>query len=293
MTVQAIRKQTPPLQFDLDHSAQVLETISAVTVDPYKGALFYFIPFLKAFSSSHVEMRENDPAQEAMMPSPTKSLILREIHELKLAAGIARPVAAYTALNYAFSNAGGSLSLTKPALFIPHQHLFRVGKSPFTQETAQDNLSPDLWNYTDDETRFFIARELGHIKKNDALLRVAMKTAQIAALVILCATTLGWIIGGVVMGASIALHLVSERLFQSKMDTSAVEIAAKRLGDRPRALRAGLSALEKLQKQNLARREHSFLCRIYISDRGNNFLDFNHPPLTARIDRLRKSALAV
>ena len=84
MTVQAIRKQTPPLQFDLDHSAQVLETISAVTVDPYKGALFYFIPFLKAFSSSHVEMRENDPAQEAMMPSPTKSLILREIHELKL-----------------------------------------------------------------------------------------------------------------------------------------------------------------------------------------------------------------
>ena len=152
MTVQAIRKQTPPLQFDLDHSAQVLETISAVTVDPYKGALFYFIPFLKAFSSSHVEMRENDPAQEAMMPSPTKSLILREIHELKLAAGIARPVAAYTALNYAFS------ASAKAPLRKKRRKTICLPISGTIPMTRHDSSSPANWATSRRTTLFCASR---------------------------------------------------------------------------------------------------------------------------------------
>lgn len=287
MAIQVVQRQTPPLQLDLDHTEQLLRTFSAITVDPYKNALYYFFPFISAFCSSYTEIRENDPAQEAMMPSQAKAMILREILDLTEAAGIKRKVVSYTALNHSFSNAGGSLSFTKPALFIPHQHLFRVGKNPFTQETPQDNLSADLWNYSDDETRFLISRELGHIKQNDALLRIAMKIALIASLFILYTTPIGWFAGAIVMAASIGLYLISERGFQAKMDCVAVDIVAKRLGDRKRATDAAISALEKMKCQNLARREHSSLCRLYITKTGNNLFDFNHPFLSSRIARLR------
>jgi Zn-dependent protease with chaperone function len=154
-------------------------------------------------------------------------------------------------------------------------------------------LASDLWSFTDDETRFLVARELAHIHKNDALLRIAMKTALLASLFILYATPIGWFAGCLVMAASAVLHLLSERSFQAKMDLAAIEIVSKRLGDRPRAIKAALSVLEKLQNQNLARREHSALCRLYLSKSGNNFLDFCRPYITSRIDRIRKSSLPV
>ena len=287
MAVQPIRAPLPTFQIDLDHSEQFFRVISAVTVDPFKNAVCYFFPFITAFFAHYIEIRENDPTQEAMMPSLSKSLILREIGNLTTAARIRRKIISYTTLNHAFLNCGGSASLTTPALFMPHQHLWRIGKSPFTLERPQDALAADLWKYTDDETRFWIARELGHIKQNDQLLRIAMKIALIASLFILYATPLGALTGMTVFGAAIGLHLVSEKRFEAKMDAVAVDIVARRLNDPRRAVRAALSALDKKRRQNLARRENNFFSRFYITRSGNNVIDFN-PFLTSRIERVQK-----
>lgn len=280
--------RTPPLQLDLDHSEQVLRTVSAITIDPFKNSLFYFFPFLQAFSNSYVEIRKNDPAQEAMMPALTKGMILREIRDLTEAAEIKRILIPYASLNHSFLSCGGSFSWTRPAIFMPHQHLFRIGKSPFTQETPQDQLAADPWKYTDDETRYLIARELGHIKQNDQLLRIGLKIALIAIVFFFYASPISFISGCFLLALSIGTHLISEKSCEAKMDVIGVDILTRRLNNRRRAIDTALSTLDKMRRQNLFRRQHSKLCTLYITKSGNNVLDFNHPFLTSRIERLQK-----
>lgn len=284
MAVQAARFSAPSLQLDLDHTEQVIRTISAITIDPFKNILFYVFPWIGAMSGNYIEMRGNDPAQEAMMPAAPKASILREICLLKNAAGIRGKVIPYTGLNHSFSNCGGGFSLTNPALFIPHQHLFRAGRNPFTQD---NDLPLGDWNYTDDETRFLIARELGHIKYNDQLLRIAMKITLLAAIFTIYATPIGMFGGCAGLAAAVALHLISEKCFAAKMDLVAVEILSHHINDRPRAIQTALSALNKMIRQNIARRENSRICHLYISKLGNNLLDFQNPFLTSRIQRLQ------
>lgn len=278
----------PPLRIELDHAEHLMRAVSAITIDPYKSFVYYFFPVLGAFMSSYVEMRRNDPAQVAMMPEGPKDLILREIQNITDCAGIRRGVVPYCGLTHSFYSLGGSLSLTKPALFMPHHHIFRPGKSYFTQERAEENLPQELWSFSDDETRFFISRELGHIIKNDGLLRIAIKVAIIAAAFVFYATPLGFIGGAVIFIAALGMYLFSERSFQAKMDIFGVDILAKRLGNNQRrATEVAIAALTKLQRQNIERREQSKLCRIYTTKSGNNILDLNHPFLTTRIARLQ------
>jgi len=285
-----------PLRIELDHAAYLMDAVSSLTVDPKKSLVFYLFPILGALASSYVEMRLNDPAQAAMMPEGPKEFVLREIQNLTECAGIRRKVVPYCGLTHSFYSCGGTLSLTKPALFMPHHHIFRPGKSFFTQERAEENLSLELWNFSDDETRFFICRELGHIKKNDALLRIAIKVAIIAAVFVFYATPLGLLGGLVLFITALGLYLYSERSFQAKMDLVAVDILAIRLGNNQRrATEVAIAALRKLQRQNLDRRERNKLCRLYITKKGGaNLLDFKHPLLPSRIAILnsRLAALA-
>lgn len=243
---------------------------------------------LRALTTGHVELRGDDPAQNGMLPPEPKALILREIEQLSALAGIHRKVAVYSALSHAFASAGGSHSLTAPALFLPHQHLFRPGKNPFTQEQPQDNLAGELWNYTDDETRFFICRELSHIKKSNALIRIAAKICFMAAVFVFYTMPFGFLGGGALMGTSLALFLHSERKFEAQMDVRGAGLLGRRLNDPARAVRAAISALQKQRRQNLARKNENRLCRIYITRLGNNPLDLFHSFLTTRIARLRR-----
>lgn len=267
-----------------DHLEQMSRGFAALTVDPYKNALYYFFPVVGAFFSDYQELR-NDPTQEAMMPVGPTRRILEEIRDLTGCAGIQREVIPYVALNFQFASCGGSLSITKPALFVPDQHLFRRdGKSPFGSEKPNENLKNERWVFSDDETRFLIARELGQIKENSVLLKIVIKVSVLATLFMIYASPFGWPLGLALFIGVLGMYIVSERVFQARADTLGAEILGKRI-DRP--VQVAIQTLEKMRQQNLYRREHSKFARWYITESGNNILDFVHPFLTTRIERLR------
>jgi len=90
------------------------------------------------------------------------------------------------------------------------------------------------------------------------------------------------------MGAALALHLISERLMKSHLDVDAVVLLKELFHDEDRANAAGVTALKKLIQQNQERREGNSLCQMYITEKGNNFLDLTNPFLTVRLDRLNE-----
>jgi hypothetical protein len=280
MAIQAVAVQS--FIFPSEHLEQLSRGVSALTIDPYKNALYYFFPFIGAFFSNYNEIRE-DPAQEAMMPKEPTQQILKEIKNLTDCAGIKQTITPYAALNHQFSTYGGTYSFTKPALFIPDQHLFRRGgHSPFGAETLEENLKEKTWIFSDPETRFLIARELGQMKENSALLRIAIKVAVLAALFTIYMSPFGWTLGAGLFIGVLGLYIVSERLFQARADIVGAQIS--------KSTEAAISALEKMKKQNVHRRENSWVARLYITPKGDNVLDFAHPFLSTRIEALKKCA---
>lgn len=272
------------LSLPSDHLEQLSRGVSALTVDPYKNALYYFFPFIGAFFSGYQELK-NDPTYEAMMPTAATTRILQEVKDLTNCAQITREVTPYVALNHQFMSCGGSFSLTRPALYMPDQHLFRRnGMAPFTQEGPNDQLHNRRWVFSDNETRFLIARELGQIKENSALLRIAIKVAVVATVFIIYTSPFGWPLGLSLCIGILGMYIVSERVFQARADQIGVEILARKIAT-PKAV--AIAALEKMRQQNLLRRENSTLAKFYITKSGNNVLDFVHPYLTTRITRLQ------
>lgn len=284
MGVQAVATQGFSLASD--HLEELSRGASVLTMDPMKSTLFYFFPFIGAFFSNYQQLR-SDPSLEAMMPPAQTELMLREIQVLTDCAGIQREVVPYIALNHTFSSCGGSFSFTKPALFIPEQHLFRrAGASPFPQEQPLEQLRQKTWVFSDDETRFLICRELGQIGENSILLKIAIKIAILAAVFMIYATPFGWSAGVALWISAIGLYICSERYYQEKADIVGTEILGKRIQN---PVRVAIDALEKMRQQNLARRENSALARLYITESGNNVLDFiRRPYLTTRIECLRQ-----
>jgi hypothetical protein len=284
MTSQVVAAQS--FSFASDHLEQLTRGVSALTVDPFKNALYYFFPFLGAFFANYQRIQDT-PDLQAMMPSEPTNLILKEIKDLTDCAQISQEVVPYMALNHQFSSCGGSYSLTRPALLIPEQYLFRRGDHcTFGNEkkSGQDLRKQD-WIFSDDETRFFIARELGQIKENSALLRIAIKVAVLAVFLTIYASPFGWPLGLALFIGTLGLYIVSERVFQARADIIATEILGKKVTN---PVQIAIDALEKLRQQNLYRRENSKLARVYLTEKGDNGLDFTHEYLTTRIERLRE-----
>lgn len=263
-----------------DHLEQLSRAAEIAIMNPGKEALQYFFPSLGAFLSGFHELRL-DPSLEAAMPQAATAPILAEITNLTNCAQIETTVVPYIALSHTFSSCGGTFSFTKPALFLPEQHLFRRnGHAPFTQGEAGS-----LWIYSDDETRFFIARELGQIKESSSLLKLAIKVAILAAVFIYFATPIGAAGAAILFIGALGMYIVSERFFEARADLLGAEILQRRGIVNPKDV--AIAALEKMRQQNLYRRENSSLARLYISESGDNLLDFMHPFLTTRIERLQ------
>ncbi|MES2273991.1 MAG: M48 family metalloprotease [Chlamydiota bacterium] len=274
---------------DLDHTEHLTRLVTALTIDPLKNILHYIFPVTGAYSANYLQMFEDDPAQAAMMPQAPKALILRELKELTACAGIKRSVIPYASLSHHFDSCGGTFSVTSPSLLLPYHRLFRPGKSPFGQERPEENLPNDPWFYSDDETRFLVARELGHIKQNDVLPRIVIKVAVLAAFFFIYTSPLGWIAGSLLIIGALGIYIFLERCFQGRMDKTAVEIVGKRVNCPRRATESAIRVLEKMRAQNLVRRGHSKLACLYITKLGNNVLDFSNPFLTTRIAGLKRS----
>lgn len=262
-----------------DHLEQLSRAAEIAIINPGKATLQFFFPFIGAFLSGFHELRV-DPSLEAAMPLGPTQLILNEITNLTNCAQIETTVVPYIALSHTFSSCGGTFSFTKPALFLPEQHLFRRnGRAPFTQGEPGS-----LWIYSDDETRFLIARELGQIKESSALLKLAIKVAILAAVFIYFATPIGAAGAAILFIGALGMYIASERIFQARADLLAVQILERRGIPNPKEV--AIAALEKMRQQNLYRRENSSLARLYILESGDNLLDFMHPFLTTRIERL-------
>ncbi|HSX10744.1 MAG TPA: M48 family metalloprotease [Chlamydiales bacterium] len=272
----------PLLPLPSDHLEQLSRAASLLTVDPLRDTLYYFFPLIGAYLNDYRELR-SDPSQGAMMPPRATDQILAEVKNLTRCARIRRKIHTYIGLKTQFACCGGIYSLATPALFIPDQHLFRRdGNSAFAQGGQGANLQDPLWTYSDDQTRFLIARELGQIKENSILVRIAIKIAAVAAIFIIYASPFGWTLGLALAVSAIGLYILSERKFQARADTLGIEILGRRLHNPRRAAEIAIETLNKQMRQNIYRREHTALGRFYITQSGNNVLDLLHPYLTTR-----------
>ncbi len=267
---------------------QLSRVAGTLTIAPFRNLTQYLFPFVGAYFSAHYELRV-DSSLEAEMPVKETGLMLKEIEHLTRCARIGRRVVPYVALSHMFTGYGGKYSITKPALFIPEQHLFRRGHSSFPQEKDGENLAQNKWMFSDDEVRFFIARELGQIKTSSSLLAVVIKIATFAASFIFYATPMGWSVALPVFAGAVGLYIISEKFFQAKADLLGVEILKRRGIQNPEKI--ALGALEKLRFQNLYRRENSSFARFYILGSGDNLLDITHPFLSSRIKKLQKGSI--
>ena len=281
----AIARPAPAIYLDTSHVEEGLRLFTAVTISPFKNIVFHLIPTLGAMMTGGILLRSNDPTQESMMSSHVKQRIIEEIRVLSQAAGVSPEPNLYTALSSLFSTYGGTLSLERPILCIPYQYLFRQGRNPFTQETSQDALANDPWNFTDDETRFLISRQLAQLK-GDNLLRIAIKIALFTILYFVYINPLSMAMGITAGLLALAIYLACEITFEANSNREGFEILARRFDNRERAQRAALSALEKLKRQNILRRECNLLCRIYINEIGTNYLDLAHPSPQSSIDQI-------
>jgi len=141
----------------------------------------------------------------------------------------------------------------------------------------QNNQNDEILS---DEVRFFITREIVQIKENSTLWKIVIKVTVIAAIFVICATNL-YLWGGLFLTtAAAATYIYTERAIQQSADLKAVQI----LGGQAR--KTAIKALSQIKEQNLRRRQNSKVANLYITPSGNNVLDFIHPLLTARIERL-------
>jgi hypothetical protein len=267
---------------------QILSNAEDIFLDPIKNTIYYFVPFFGAMNSKYTPINANDSSQRHLISDTTRDTILHEIEVLRQNAHLRRQIRTFTALNVNPTSYGGLLSLTQPVLVVPYEYLFRPDGTHFGSEKDDENLADKTHIFSDDETRFLIAREIGHLKYNDAFFKTAAKIVLIAAAVLLCMTPLGWIGTAILVAGAFTVFVIADRIYEGKIDLFAAQIVGTAIKDDRRALLAALNALKKLRAQNLEKRKNNFLSRLFITSEGNNLLDFKHPLLTSRIRTMQK-----
>ncbi|MBS0625216.1 MAG: hypothetical protein JSS32_04130 [Verrucomicrobia bacterium] len=291
----------PRWRADPDDMEQISRLIATLTIHPIKSLACYFFPVFGSFTSNYSTVYRNDIAQQAKIDEVEKDLLFKEVDALKACSGLRRGLTVCTGLMSGFHCYGGQISITDPLIAIPHHRFIRPGKAPtFGAERPEiDKLDDDPWLLSDNETRFFIARELGHIKNNDTLLRIAAKVGILAATFFMYFGVVGILTGVAIAIVSIGLFILSEILFQKKMDIVGVEIFGKRLrmGEEEtpqkvleseiKATDIAIHALEKLRLQNVARRVGSYFTRIHVTPSGNNLFDITNLFYTKRVTLLQ------
>ncbi len=268
---------------------QIWRSAQNVMLDPYKNTLYYFAPILGAFSSGYTSIDPNDIGIQRMVPQA--KTFIEEVETLRKCAELGREISLYTALNFHFTSFGGGLSLTRPILVLPYDRLFRPNQGYFGDGLHQAELAKNSNTLTDDETRFYILREIGHLKYNDAALKTVAKIILIAAAFSLYATPLGWAGTTALLATALTMYVIADRCYECTMDLFAAKVLGKVLVDEKRAVNASISALEKQRAINLERREKNRFCKFYLTESGNNLLDLKHPFLTSRISKLRQELI--
>ena len=282
------KQQTCRLEFD--HLEILTAAASSVTVEPVKSLLYYLVPFVGAWVAWHQELRPGDHLQDLLITESAKLSGIEQVNRLKELAGISQKITVYTSDSYTCSSFGGACSFTSPVISIPRGFLTQPPETLFDDHPTKGSFeSPSNYRYTADESLFFIAREVASIKSNNSLIQLAAKVFFISSIFFLCASAVPVLAGAALMALALAFHVIAERLTRMHLDVDAVHLLKDYFQDEKRAVEAGRTAISKLIKQNIERRSENTICRLYLTEKGNNFLDINHPFLTTRLNRLNEA----
>lgn len=278
---------TPAFRVEMSDFENVWKVIQNTILHPFENTLYHVVPLLGAFTWGYTQIAPDDYCQNSMIPKRSAQKFFDEVETLRKCANLSKEIHLYTSLVFHFTSFGGRISATKPILVIPYHRLFRPDGSSFC---GQPSLANNIHALTDDETRFFIAREISHIKFSDGVLKTAGRVMFIGALCLLYALPLSW--PGIIASAitTLGLYLLADRIHEYSIDLFAVETLGRALNDPKRAMCAALSALEKQTQENRERRLQNGFCRFYLTESGNNLLDLKNPSLTSRIAALQLKA---
>ena len=274
---------------------QIGRIFTILLTDPIAALGSVLIPFIGAVISGYVPIQKKNIAQQSRLAESVKNSVYNEVNKLKACAGITREINVYTGSIQSFHSYGSSIvSILPPLVAIPQQCLTRP-KEPnsnipdFGSEIPSvHKLKENTWLFSDDETRYFISRELSLIKHSGAILRVLLKVSLVVTAVAMYFGPFGILAGlGIAIGA-IGIYIIFERCFQARIDIAGTKILGAMYKDEKLATTIAIDALKKIQKQNKIRREESWVTRLYVMKSGNNFLDITAPLLTNRIIRLEK-----
>lgn len=274
---------TPPCRFVIDdhHWELLIQSIQAVTIDPLRNIFTYAFPFLGVAGSLQIT-KEADPTRRAILPPLDKRVqVLDVIDQLKTAAEIPGEIDIYTALKYTYTSYGGCLFT--PAISIPYHHLFHSDGSSLGSNTAAVSAE----QYTDEEARFLIARQLTYLKEHIPLIRLALKVVFISALFYFYSLTAVIAKRSLILATG-CLYVLTEHYFQRRLDAGGVRILS-RLPDRSlsQAIEAAKTALRKESQQNRDRLAVNSFYRLYITPSGTNLLDlFSRPTSESRVNSL-------
>jgi len=275
---------TPALRIELSDFERIWGGLQSALIDPAKNTIFHVVPLLGAFYLGHSPIVPSDCGQKTMIPPDKADLFFKMFETLRTCAQFSRKIHYYTSLIFHFTSLGGSLSLTPPVLIIPYTRLFRPADG--TSFCDGSDQSQNILTRSDEETQFYLAREIGHLKYNNGFLKTAAKIAFIVSVCSLYSTPFGWLGLFAFSTAALLLYNLIDRAHESSIDFFAVKTLSLALGDSKRAAAAAISALKKERDENCARREQNLLCRLYLTPSGNNLLDIHNYFLTSRIKAL-------
>ncbi len=278
----------PALRVEMTDFEQVWGTVQNLLLHPFENNLYHFVPILGAFTWGHTPIVAADCGQASMIPKEPGQKFSYLVETLRKCANLSRKIDLYTALTFHFSSFGGKFSCPNPIIVIPYHRLFRPDGSSLGDQTDH---AASIHERTDSETKFYIAREIAHIKFSDDFIKTAARVAFLATLVFLYATPLSLGAMAAVFTTAVAMVLFIDRIHEYAIDRFALLTLAKDLGDPKAALGASVSSLEKERMENIERRAHNRFCRFYITSSGNNLLDLAHPFLTSRIEELQRHHL--
>lgn len=278
----------PAIRIEMSDFEQAWSTVQNLVLHPFENNLYHIVPILGAFTWGYTPIVLADCGQASMLPKDLSQRFFDTVETIRKCAGFQGKIDLYTSLTFHFTSFGGRFSFTKPIIVIPYHRLFRPDGSSFGGESDQTALAKNIHTLSDDETKFYIAREIAHIKFGDVFLKCAARVAFIATLIFLYSAPLSLAGTAGVAFAAIGMVLLVDRVHEYAIDLFAVMILGKALDDPARARSAAIRALEKQKEENLARRPLNRFCQIYITASGNNLLDLKHPLLSSRIAELQK-----
>ena len=164
---------------------------------------------------------------------------------------------------------------------------------PFEQSFTVPEIESDIWKRVRKESRTFIyAHEISHLENNDILKMTAVLVITWVAVMILFSSVMP-IHAALLISQAVAM--VAMAIFSKHIEKKADLRACEILTDNEKGY--GVEFFEGIKQSQLeargdARKGNSLrdiFTRNIIDSKGNNLLDFFHPPLTERISYIRNT----